>query len=271
MSALLRSTWAAARAPESRLTHLWLPDDPYEAHSALVHVSRKTARRVTAASGEFDAQHIHDLIDSNNGGFSHHPTHGKPPAEGWMASYEAKEGSGQAAEHPISEITPEHIAAHRDAISEYLSQPNSYQGGWHDQDTGTVYLDASRHFHDEHKVRDFAADQHQKAYFQLHDPVDSGGEHNFSSKYMNPRQDPLSMKDPATWSKRYSNVGTEPHPRYHEYSHLYPTSDDLKAHHAEQGHHLARTWPDPSGVPMGPWRNDRWVERQEAARRQRGV
>jgi hypothetical protein len=251
----LRQAWAAAAAPQSgsRWHHLWLPADPVVAHSALVHLSRTASRRT--AAGSFDHDRLADLV-SEGGGFSHHPTQGTPPASGFMASYHADEGSPEAAVHHISQITPDHIAEHRAAIGHHLEQPDSYQGGWHDKATGDVYLDASRHFHDEPSVRKFSVQQHQKAYFDLHD---------FSTKYVHPKLDPDAMKDHDAWKQKYAEVGHEPPAGYSSYQHKYPASDEQKSHWAEQGHHLAQAPAEP-GVPMGPWLTPGYADKELARR-----
>jgi hypothetical protein len=243
-----------------RFQHVFLSPDALAAHEQLLGLSmggRHTgARRHTAAAGEYDHARLQDLIA--NEGFSHHPDRGAAPSSGWMASYHAPEGSGVAAVHHISEITPEHIAAHREAAAGHLNKEKSYQGGWHDTATGDVYLDASKHFDDddEEGVRNFAADQKQKAYFHLND---------FSERFMDPKQDPTAMKDHSEWQQRYSKVGTEPHPRWGEYSHLYPHTDEQREFWGQQGHHLGSKGPL-EGIPAGPWLSNSYVE-QELARR----
>lgn len=258
MSEHLRQGWrkvAARPVHNGRYQHVFLPDDPHEAYAALLDLASgpRTARRVVAAAGEYDRARLQDLVA--NEGFSHHPSHGAAPSEGWMASYHAPEGSGQAVVHHISEITPDHIAAHRQAIGEHLSRPNSYQGGWHDTSTGDVYLDASRHFpeHDEEGVRNFCADHQQKAYFHLGD---------FTERFMHPKQDPLALKDRDAWRERYSTVGDQPHPRWHEYSHLYPNTPEQDEHF--RMHPEAKVKDDTvmAGRPVGAFRSEAWVRHQ---------
>jgi hypothetical protein len=254
--------WAAL-GHTARLQHVFLPADPEDAYEALLslHVNGHPGGRHYASeaeAGEYDHARLHDL--AANEGFSHHPLHGAAPASGYMASYDAPEGSGQAVVHHITSLTAGHIAEHRHAISEHLAKPDSYQGGWHDTSDGNVYLDASRHHADELSVRKFAGEQQQKAYFKLDD---------FTERYMDPHHDPLAMKDQGAWKHRYSDVGTAPHSAWSSYSHRYPPTEDQKHFWAEQGHHLAGKGAM-TGRPVGPWLSDRFVEQQEAARRHRG-
>jgi hypothetical protein len=233
-----------------RFQHVFLSPDALAAHEQLLGLSmggRHTGRLFRTGAAEYDHARLQDLIA--NEGFSHHPDRGAAPSSGWMASYHAPEGSGVAAVHHISEITPEHIAAHREAAAGHLAQPDSFQGGWHDTATGDVYLDASKHHTDLHQARDFAAEQKQKAIFHLDD---------FSEHFLHPQQDPIAMKDPEAWKQRYAETGTEPHPQFHSYAHLYPFTDEQKEHFG--GHTASR------GAPMGPWRSEAWVN-QELARR----
>lgn len=255
MNEHLLRRWATVASPvgTKRFQHIFLSPDALEAHEELLGLAasgRHTGRRVIAAAGEYDHARLQDLIA--NEGFSHHPTHGAAPSTGWMASYHAPEGSGVAAVHHISAITPEHIAEHRQAAAGHLANDSSYQGGWHDTATGDVYLDASKHHTDLHQARDFAANQKQKAIFHLDD---------FSEHFLHPKQDPLAMKDPEEWKGRYSETGTEPHPKFHTYAHLYPFTDEQKEHWSGQGEHLGSL-----GAPIGPWRSERWVNRELARR-----
>lgn len=244
--------WRLSRVGSTgaRFQHVFLPDDPDEAHRALVSISRTGVRRQAATAGEYDQARLHDLVA--NEGFSHHPVHGAAPSTGWMASYDAPEGSGEAAVHHISEIGPQHIADHREAIAHHLSQPSSYQGGWHDTSTGDVYLDASRHFTDKGEARHFAADQSQKAIFHLDD---------FSEHFMDPQQDPLAMKDRDAWRQRYADTGDAPHPRWHEYSHRYPNTPEQDERF--RLHPEARVKADTpyAGRPIGDFRSERYAER----------
>lgn len=255
----LRRTWAALGVPAGgeRFQHFFLPEDPVEAHLALVHLlqSRRTAsRRLTANTEptEYDHGRMHDLVA--NGGFSHHPEYGSAPSEGFMASYHAPEGSGIAQVHHLSKIGPEHIADHRAAIAHHLSQPDSYQGGWLDRGEDKVYLDASRHFHNEDDVRKFAVQEKQKAYFNLGD---------FSEKYLHPKLDPDAMKDHEAWKAKYAHLPEHerenPPAGYESFAHLYPPTDDQREHWRQRGEHLANKM---AGRPVGPWRNEAWVESQ---------
>lgn len=247
----LRQSWRLARTASgggARLQHFFLPDDPDEAHRALVHLTR-TARRVLAANlHPYDHGRIADI--AANEGFSHHPIHGAAPSSGYMASYHAPEESGVAVVHHISQLGPEHIAEHRRTIDTHLRNPSSFQGGWHDTATGDVYLDASRHFDHKHEALDFAAEQKQKAVFHLGD---------FSEHFLHPHQDPLAMKDKAAWHERYG-PNPQPHPGFHSYAHLYPFTDEQKAHFAAQGEHVAsreKRETAMAGRPIGAFRASR--------------
>lgn len=231
-------------ATGARFQHFFLPEDPDEAHRALVHLTR-TAHRRLAAAGSYDHDRLHDLVASE--GFSHHPLHGGAPSSGYMASYDAPEGSGQAVVHHISAITPDHIAAHRTAISEHLAKPHSYQGGWHDTADGNVYLDASRHFDNEHACREHCGHEQQKAYFHLGD---------FTERFMDPHQDPLAMKDHDAWKDRYAHVGTEPHPAWHGYGHRYPNTPEQDEHWSLHSKGAM------TGRPVGEFRSERYVADQ---------
>lgn len=252
----LSQGWRLARTASgggARLQHFYLPADPDEAHAALMHLTRTGSRRTAGPLHPYDHGRIADI--AANEGFSHHPLHGAAPSGGYMASYDAPEGSGVAQVHHISALGPDHIADHRRTIDTHLRQPHSFQGGWHDTATGDVYLDASRHHTDLHAARDFGAHEQQKAIFNLND---------FSEHFLNPRQDPLAMKDHEAWKARYAETGTEPHPAFHSYAHRYPFTDDQKEHWRQQGVHVARVKADTvmAGRPVGAFRSDAWVNRQ---------
>lgn len=249
----LLQRWAV-KSP-GRFQHLFLPEDPQEAYDALLglHVNGHTGVRHHAIQpGEYDHGRLADLVA--NEGFSHHPQHGSAPSSGYMASYDAPEGSGIAQVHHINELSAHHIAEHRDLVSHHLSQPSSFQGGWHDTSTGNVYLDASRHFDHKPHALDFAAHQQQKAIFNLD---------NFSEHFLHPKQDPLAMKDHDAWKQRYADTGTEPHSGFHSYAHRYPFTDEQKSFWGDRGEHVARRDGNQmAGRPVGPWRSERYVERQ---------
>jgi hypothetical protein len=153
--------------------------------------------------------------------------------------------------HHISKLGPEHIAAHRENISEHLKNPDSYQGGWHDKSDGNVYLDASRHFPKEEDVRKFSIAQKQKAYFNLG---------TFDEHYLHPKLDPDAMKDHDTWKAKYSHLPAHeqenPPAGYEKFAHLYPATDDQKKHWSDRGEHLANKM---VGRPVGPFRDEQWV------------
>lgn len=255
MSAHLRRAWAVLHEAYNgaRFQHVYLPADPHEAYTALTHLSRTASRRTALEDHHYDHARLADVIAE--GGFSHHPTHGTPD-KGYMVSHD-DDGSGIATVHHVSELTPEHIAAHREASAHLLKNPNTFQGGWHDTDDGQVYLDVSRHHHDEHEARKFAVEQRQKAYFNTH---------TFDTHYLSPRHDPLALKDHDAWSQKYAPVGHDAPEGYGEFAHRYPASQDLKDFWSARGHHIARAKGKYDGEPMGPWRSPRWVE-QELARR----
>lgn len=221
------ATVAAARS-YGRLVHLWLPADADEAHQTLVDLSRGSHHQ---ASTDYDSGRFHDVV-GKSGGFSHHPTGGAAPDKGWMVSYEDT-GNGTSVVHHLSDLQPEHIEAHRQAVSEHLKEPNTYQGGWLDKGTGEVYLDVSKHFPEEHEqqAREFALDQKQKAYYHLA----SGEEH-----YLHPQHDPKMLEDFDSWGKKYHQHLKDGVPqKYRSYEHLYPASEDLQHHLHERDERLA--------------------------------
>lgn len=259
MNPHLRSTWAAlaTRSGSNRMIHLALPEDPHQAYSLIHTLASGGHTAATAEAGDYDRARLHDVVA--NEGFSHHPGNGPAPTSGFMAAYHAPEGSPIAQVHHLSEITPEHIAGHRQAAAEHLNKPDSYQGGWLDRGENKVYLDASRHFHDEGEVRDFSHQEKQKAYFDLSD---------FSEKFMHPKLDPLAMKDHGAWQQRYAKHGTEPAPEYKSYAHLYPPSEEQKKFWGEKGHHLGSKG-EYEGRPVGPFRSESWVT--EVLRKRHGL
>lgn len=258
----LSRAWHLAATPHSaaRLQHTFLPEDPVEAHQLLVGLSGHTARRysrlLTAeeATG-YDHARLADI--AGNEGFSHHPLHGAAPEHGWMASYEDKAGSGVGQVHKMSELTPEHLASHRQTIAPHLAQPRSYQGAWHDTSTGDVYLDASRHFDHEHEAKDFAAKQKQKAIFHLGD---------FTERFMDPHQDPLREKDHGEWKARYGG-NTSPHPGFKSYSHLYPDTDEQAAARGQHTGGLSKSASAMAGRVAHPGQGHSYAEQVMARRR----
>jgi hypothetical protein len=252
---MIRQGWRNARLASSagRLVHAFLPEDPDEAMNVIAAMGssqHQSAHRLAADAGEYDHARLADIASED--GYSHHPIHGKGPSEGWMASYEAPEGSGIGQVHRMADMTAGHVAAHREAISEHLTKPNTYQGAWHDKSDGNVYLDVSKHFPEEHKEKafDFAADEKQKAVFHLKD---------FSTHYLDPHQDPDREEDHDEWSSRYGG-NTAAHPRYHEYSHLYPDTESQAASRPQMNKGAMRGIPVHPGQAHSPNRRPGWAD-----------
>jgi hypothetical protein len=211
--------------------HVYLPEDSDQAHRLLVDLSRGSQRHASASS--YDRARFHDLV-GESGGFSHHPSGGAAPDEGWMVSYDGNKDPQISSEHDLKDLTPDHIAAHREAISPHLGKPHTYQGGWLDRGTGKVYLDVSRHFPEDHEdeARDFALKQRQKAYYHLSDGTET---------YLHPQHDPQMLEDFDGWGKKYHRHLKEGVPQeYRSYEHLYPPGDALKAHLEQRGERLAQ-------------------------------
>lgn len=216
--------FTAARSKSYRqVVHLWLPEDEDEAHRTLVDLSR------SHHTAGYSKDRISDLM--NGGGFSHHPTNGAAPDSGWFVSVDSEKEPHRSSVHHISELTPGHIKAHRKANKDALEQGGHYQGGWLDRGTGHVYLDVSRHFpeEDHDKVRQFALDHRQKAYYH----ASTGDEH-----FLHPQHDPLMLQDHNAWADKYRDHMQVPD-QYRSYEHLYPASDELRQHLDSRSDRLA--------------------------------
>lgn len=233
---LLQEQWNLARVASSgsRFIHVALPEDSDEAHRLLVSLGRTAAKTAApinpSGTGDFDKNRFHDAI--SKGGFTAHPWR-DTPKRGFMASYEDHEGKGLAREHNLADLTPDHIAAHRQAMGNKLMEKGAYQGGWVDKGDGKVYLDASKHFEKEDHVRNFALKNKQKAYFNLG---------TFQDHYLDPHQDPLRHEDPAAHAEKYKDTynkyGTSAPKEYESYRHLYPDSDEDQQQKAAARQHL---------------------------------
>lgn len=95
--------------------------------------------RLASEANAYDADRYNEVI--SHGGFSKNPHSGKSPTSGYAVSVHPSHGG---VEHviPLSEFTPEHIKAHREAADHLLRHPDYHQGAWVDGDK--VYLDVSR-------------------------------------------------------------------------------------------------------------------------------
>jgi hypothetical protein len=200
-----------------RFVHVFLPEDPVEAHGVIMDAAQGHLASRRYAASDYDRARLHNMI--NTGGFSHHPTRGTPPAKGYMVSYDL--GPEKAKEVPAAEVTPDHIAAHRAAISDELAQPNSYQGGWVDRAQDKVFLDASRHFDNEDEARPFALKNRQLAYYDI------GNDDDY---YLNPHRDALAKSDPEAHRRKYEHIysryGSQPPKEYESYRHLYELPEE---------------------------------------------
>lgn len=224
MSYHLRQAWAASVVPMdgTRFVHMFLPEDPAEAHRALMafapRVARKQAEQINPPeAGDYDRNRLHDLV--GKGGFSTHPWRHDAPSRGFMASYDDPDGKlGRV--HHVSEISPEHIAEHRNSLGNHLRDKSSYQGGWLDREHGDVYLDSSKHFKNEGHARQFALKNKQKAYFDLH----KGDEY-----FLDPSHDPKYHEDPQAHAEKYHHITKKYGPgapkEFENYRHLYPHSE----------------------------------------------
>lgn len=68
---------------------------------------------------------------------------------------------------PLGKLTPKVIQQYRDQNKDLLSKPGHHLGGWHDTETGKVYLDISVVVKTHSEARKLSEDHDQIAYFNL--------------------------------------------------------------------------------------------------------
>jgi hypothetical protein len=120
-------------------------------------------RSLTAA---FDrvAQVTHDMVRAE-GGASVRPLTGETAkvgeTSGWMAGKYSNQ-SGKTAAIPLSQFTPADVSRYMEQHADALAKdPSLYVGGWHDKESGTVYLDISKKHETARKAALEAAYQRQ--------------------------------------------------------------------------------------------------------------
>lgn len=98
----------------------------------------------------------------NGGGFSHHVETGETPHSGYMVSLH-KDHGGDETVVPLKDLTPEHIAEHRERARQ--AGGGIYQGGWvHD---GKVYLDRSVNVQDPDEATSLGKHHKQLAIYDV--------------------------------------------------------------------------------------------------------
>jgi hypothetical protein len=101
---------------------------------------------------------------SPGGGFTYQPLTTNQPTTGWAVSiYPEHEVKLKA-----SEVTRERVHAYvQDRMHVFRSDPQAHLGGWHDPDTGTVYLDISRVVGSRAEAMRLGREHRQKAVYSL--------------------------------------------------------------------------------------------------------
>lgn len=110
-----------------------------------------------------DVDHYHALQEPD-GGFSFNPHTGKSPTKRYMVSIGENKGATNAV-HDLGKLKPSDLAAHRQKVDSLLTDPENFQGGWHDPADHKVYLDVSRQYDDLGEAGKAAVAGHQIAIF----------------------------------------------------------------------------------------------------------
>lgn len=119
-----------------------------------------------------DQENYHKLMHGS--GFSHNLLSGQEPKSGYMVGLNGEHG-GVSHVFPLTELTPERLAAHRAEIAARGVDPDAYQGGWVEGDK--VYLDLSKNVQDREKAVAMGKQHNQKAIYHIDkgEDVPTGG------------------------------------------------------------------------------------------------
>lgn len=121
---------------------------------------RKLAAAPVLQASQADVDNYHKLL---KGGFSYHLVTGHSPTTGYMVGLNREHG-GVAHTFPLSELTPERLAAHRNE-AQAKAGTDAYQGGW--IENGKVYLDVSHNVQNRDEAVAMGKKHNQKAIYHI--------------------------------------------------------------------------------------------------------
>ncbi len=150
---------------------LWKDEDQklYDVCMPCVDMEEEIMRRIAKQSESYTRiaahpfQEHHNALQAPDGGFSINPLTGGKPTKRYMV---AQPGHEQVFEP--GQITPDDIQNHATKTQHLYGDPNMYQGGWTDPDSGKHYLDASRNMGDIDSAMDQARKNNELSIFDLH-------------------------------------------------------------------------------------------------------
>lgn len=97
------------------------------------------AQGKSAAEARLDVDKALNRLRHPDGGFTRHPETGREETLGFFVSCYPDRETIVA----LQELRPRHIREHREANEDLYRRTGHYMGGWHDPDTGLVFLDVS--------------------------------------------------------------------------------------------------------------------------------
>lgn len=99
----------------------------------------------------------------NSGGFTYSPSHRNSPKEGYSVSPYPKQSFAK----PLKDLTVDDIAEYTIKNAALLNKKGHHIGGWHDTDTGMVFLDISVVVKTPKEAKSLSEKHDQIAYFDL--------------------------------------------------------------------------------------------------------
>jgi hypothetical protein len=135
---------------------------------------------------ESSAAEVLKMLEENPYGFSYRPIDKTSPTKGYMTSIE---------DGPIFDPSlprEEKLAMVNDFLDKkdsLLGEKDYYVGGWHNQEDGKFYLDASKNFQDLNETVSVSLPTHQKSIYHLPDIPGEDGEVIWMSDFLDANPD----------------------------------------------------------------------------------
>jgi len=132
-------------------------------HDQSTHAHPSPGGTATPALSNRKADDLAERVQTPDGGFTVDPRTGKDIKEGFaVAIY-----PDRSRELQHTKVNRDSIRKYADDNSDLLSQEGNMMGGWHDPDTGNVWLDVSRVTTNRREAIDLAKEHNQIAIFDL--------------------------------------------------------------------------------------------------------
>lgn len=151
------------------------------------------------------ADDLAERVQTPDGGFTVDPRTGKDIKEGFAVAMFPE----RSREIPHKDVDREALQKYTKDNADVLSQPGNMMGGWHDPDSGTVWLDVSKVTTDKREAIDLAKQHNQIAIFDLGsgNSINTGGTGRSSYPFVFTRANPYHSKTDGKFASKNGGTG----------------------------------------------------------------